>query len=67
MNNKIITKIARKNKEIDITKGIQRGEVTHHHDQLIFFVSLRTKNIKNNKLDNPIPEDVFFDAILNYT
>jgi hypothetical protein len=44
--------------------GIQRGEVTH--DQSIFPVSLRTKNITNNNPDNPIPDEELFDAIIYY-
>lgn len=46
--------------------GIQRGEVTHHQDQSIFPVSLRTKNIMNNNPDNPIPDEELFDAIIYY-
>jgi hypothetical protein len=46
--------------------GIQRGEVTHHQDQSMFPVSLRTKNITNNNPDNPIPEEELFDSIIYY-
>ena len=47
------------------TTGIQRGEVTHHQDQSMFPVSLRTKNTTNNTPVNPIPdEDELFDAII---
>ena len=45
--------------------GIQRGEVTHHQDQSMFPVNLRTKNTTNNTPVNPIPdEDELFDAII---
>jgi len=67
MSNKIITKRIIINKEKARTKGIHKGEITHTHDQSIFFVSLRTTNTTNSKPDTPIPEDVFFDSILNYT
>lgn len=46
--------------------GIQRGEVTHHQDQSMFPVNLRTKNTTNNTPVNPIPdEDELFDDIIN--
>ena len=45
--------------------GIHSGEVTHHQDQSMFPVNLRTKNTTNNTPVNPIPdEDDFFDAII---
>jgi hypothetical protein len=31
----------------DKTKGIHRGEVTHHQDHLIVLVSFKTKRITN--------------------
>lgn len=37
--------------------GIQRGEVTHHQDQLIVPVSFRTRKIKNNTIPKLIPVD----------
>jgi hypothetical protein len=40
-------KNADKNKTINIENGIQIGEVTHHQDQLILFVSFNVKKIKN--------------------
>ena len=44
--------------------GIQRGEVTHHQDQSMLFVSLRTKNTMKRTADKlrPVPE-LLFDAI----
>ena len=48
----------------DISKGIQRGEVTHHQDQSILPVNLSTKNTMNKtavKL-NPVPE-LLFDVL----
>jgi hypothetical protein len=41
------------------TKGIQRGEVTHHQDQFIDPVSLRIMNIKNSTIPRLIPVDLF--------
>ena len=37
--------------------GIQRGDVTHHHDQSILSVSLRVKKIRNSTIVVLIPED----------
>ena len=37
--------------------GIQRGDVTHHHDQSILPVSLRVKKIRNRTIVVLIPED----------
>lgn len=54
---RITTKRIIKKIESINAKGIQRGDVTHHQDQSIFPVNLRTKNITNNKPDKPIPED----------
>jgi hypothetical protein len=55
-------------------RGIQRGEVTHHQDQSIFPVSLRTKNtIKRTAVKlSPLLEllfvvDIFVNNILVYT
>ena len=44
--------------------GIQRGEVTHHQDQSIFPVNLRTKNTMKRTADKlkPVPE-LLFDSI----
>jgi hypothetical protein len=47
-------------------RGIQSGEVTHHHDQSIKFVSFRTKNIRNNAPDKLIPLVVLESDILFY-
>ena len=54
--------------------GIQRGEVTHHQDQSIFPVSLRTKNTIKRTADKlkHVPEllfvvDIFLNNILVYT
>jgi hypothetical protein len=46
--------------------GIQRGEVTHHQDQSILFVSLRTKNTMKRTADKlkPVPELLFVVDIL---
>ena len=38
------------------TKLPQRGAVTHHHDQSMTWVSFNTRNTKNNRPPNPIPE-----------
>jgi len=64
ISNKIIT--IKTTKKIDTAKaiGIHKGEVTHHQDQSIFPVSLRTKNTTNNTPVNPIPDEEFFDAII---
>ncbi len=65
-----LTSIVRKNKEITTIDnkskiGIQIGDVTHHQDQSMFPVNLRTKNTTNNTPVNPIPdEDELFDAII---
>ena len=37
--------------------GIQRGDVTHHHDQSILPVSLRVKKMRNSTIVVLIPED----------
>ena len=46
---------------------IQRGEVTHHQDQSIFPVNLRTKNTMKRTADKlkPVPE-LLFDAIFYF-
>ena len=49
-------------KPIAITTGIQIGEVTHHQDQSITPVNLRTKNTINNAPVTPLP--VFESSIL---
>ena len=41
------------------TKGIQRGEVTHHQDQSIDPVSLRTIKIRNSTTLRLLPVDLF--------
>lgn len=38
--------------------GIQRGAVTHHQDQVITFVSLRTRNTRNKRLRKLVPPTV---------
>jgi hypothetical protein len=43
--------------------GIQRGDVTHHHDQSILPVSLRVKKIRNSTIVVLIPEDDLDDAM----
>jgi|LauGreDrversion4_2_1035121.scaffolds.fasta_scaffold106514_3 hypothetical protein len=43
--------------------GIQRGDVTHHHDQSILPVSLRVKKIRNRTIVVLIPEDDLDDAM----
>ena len=40
--------------------GIQRGEVTHHQDQLILWVNLRTIKIKNSTTGKVNPFAVSF-------
>jgi hypothetical protein len=40
---------------ITITRGIHKGEVTHHHDQVILFVSFKIKNTRNKTVPKPIP------------
>jgi len=67
ISNKITTKNIITKKERAKATGIQRGEVTHHQDQSIFPVSLRTKNTTNNTPVKPIPDEELFDAILTYT
>lgn len=44
-----------------IAKPNHKGQVTHSHDQLITFVSLRIKNIKNTNKSRlaPLPNDFF--------
>lgn len=64
-----LTSIVRKNKEIITIDnkskiGIQIGDVTHHQDQSMFPVNLRTKNTTNNTPVNPIPDEDDFDAII---
>jgi hypothetical protein len=46
------------------TIGIQRGAVTHHHDQLISPVNFRVINIRNNTIPNPKPLDELFLLLL---
>ena len=38
-------------------KGIHNGEVTHHQDQVIVPINLRTKKTINNTPPNPIPDE----------
>jgi len=65
--NRITTNISITKNEKARANGIQRGEVTHHQDQSMFPVNLRTKNTTNNTPVNPIPdEDELFDAIIYY-
>jgi hypothetical protein len=47
-----------------IAKGIHKGEVTHHQDQLIFPVSLRTRKTIKRPDVNEIPELVVLFSIL---
>jgi hypothetical protein len=69
-NPKIINNITTKKTIVRIESanpiGIQRGEVTHHQDQSMFPVSLRTKNTMNNTPVNPMPDEELFDAIIYY-
>ena len=44
--------------------GIQSGEVTHHQDQSIFPVSLRTKKTIKRTPAKLKPDDEFFDAMI---
>jgi len=46
------------------SSGIQRGDVTHHHDQSILPVSLRVKKMRNSTIDVLIPEDDLDDAMI---
>ena len=39
--------------------GIQSGADTHHHDQSMLLVSLRTMKIRNRTIPKPIPPDEF--------
>ena len=41
--------------------GIQRGAVTHHQDQLMTWVSLSTRNVKNKRLQKLVPPTVTDD------
>lgn len=43
--------------------GIQIGESTHHHDQLIVPISLSVMNTMVNRPVKPIPDDDFESAI----
>lgn len=46
------------NNNITNAKGIHKGLTTHHHDHVILFVNLSTKNTINNALHklNPVPD-----------
>jgi hypothetical protein len=46
--------------------GIQNGENTHHHDQLIIWVSFRTRNTINNIPDIPIPLEVLLCLLISF-
>jgi hypothetical protein len=41
--------------------GIHRGAVTHHQDQLMTWVSLSTRNVKNKRLQKLVPPTVTDD------
>jgi len=43
--------------------GIHKGAVTHHHDQLMFPVNLRTRNIRKRTVPSPNPPFAF-DSLL---
>lgn len=45
---------------------IHSGDVTHHQDQSIVCVNLRTKNIRNRSVPNPIPlpDDALFAMLI---
>lgn len=49
---------------IAIANGIQSGEVTHHQDQSILSVSLRTKNMRKRIILNDTEEDLVFCMFL---
>jgi len=49
-----------------IARLIQRGAVTHHHDQSITLVSLSTRNTMNKIIDVDVPEDFVVDIILSF-
>ncbi len=66
ISNKIITNSIITKKERAKATGIQRGEVTHHQDQSIFPVSLRTKNTTNRTADKLRPLPVFFFVDIIY-
>ena len=66
IKSKIIINTADKKIQPARTNGIQRGEVTHHQDQSMFPVNLRTKNTTNNTPVKPIPDEEDFDAIIYY-
>ncbi len=63
------TKSFANNKNNKLTKNIttiiaipiQRGEVTHHHDQSITPTNFNIKNTMKTVPDNPDPCDVLFD------
>ena len=44
--------------------GIQSGAVTHHQDQVMTSVSLRTRNTRNKKLRKLVPPTVTEDLLL---
>jgi hypothetical protein len=63
--NKKYTVIVSKN----IANPIQKGDKTHHQDQLMTLHSLRTIKVSPSKAGNPIPVDVDdefeFDIVYN--
>lgn len=59
VENKQIIKIIIANK-ITNPNGIHSGEVTHHQDQSIVFVSFKTRKTTKRIVDNEIPEDALF-------
>ena len=44
--------------------GIQSGAVTHHQDQVMTLVSLRTRNTRNKRLRKLVPPTVTVDFAL---
>jgi len=50
--------------DINNTDGIQSGDVTHHQDQSILFVNLRTRKTTNRMKLNPNPLFVLLFILL---
>jgi hypothetical protein len=53
-----------KNIAVTMTISIQRGEVTHHHDQSITPTNFKIKNTMKTVPDNPDLCDVLFDIVV---
>lgn len=49
-----------------IVNAIQRGDVTHHQDQLIIPANLSTRNIKNSTVGIFAPVELFVLIILYF-